>query len=81
MAVVAREDADGDRLLVAYYIPKLASDVKPGELRIFPRDHLPDYMVPARFIPLPSLPLNASGKLDRKSLPPLGGQRRESEDS
>ncbi|KAL3477784.1 hypothetical protein BJX99DRAFT_257156 [Aspergillus californicus] len=31
-------------------------------------DHLPTYMVPSYFIPLATMPLNASGKADRKCL-------------
>ncbi|MFP5288720.1 MAG: non-ribosomal peptide synthetase, partial [Thermoanaerobaculia bacterium] len=51
-----------DGSLVAY----VAGD--EADLAAFLRRSLPDYMVPAAFVWLPSLPLNASGKVDRRAL-------------
>jgi amino acid adenylation domain-containing protein len=70
--VVALDAGPGDRRLVAYIVPAAERRPVPGALRDFLGIRLPEYMVPATFALLPSLPLNANGKVDRASLPPLG---------
>jgi amino acid adenylation domain-containing protein/non-ribosomal peptide synthase protein (TIGR01720 family) len=65
--VTLREDYAGEPRLVAYLVP--AGDPTVAELRAHLEASLPDYMVPAAFVPLPALPLNANGKIDRAALP------------
>ncbi len=74
-AVILYEGPLGDKRLVAYVVAQHPQQALPGfDLRRFLAGRLPDYMVPATFIQLETLPLMPSRKLDRRSLPaPEGG--------
>ncbi|MFD6158646.1 non-ribosomal peptide synthase/polyketide synthase [Nocardia sp. NPDC060256] len=69
-AVVAvRDDAGVGEQLVAYVVESEPGTVPPGQLRAAAVRALPGYMVPAAYVVLDALPVNASGKLDRSALP------------
>jgi amino acid adenylation domain-containing protein len=66
--VVVREDREGDKRLIAYLVPEATGAEAAGPLRRVLESKLPDYMVPSAFVFLPTLPLTANGKIDRKAL-------------
>jgi amino acid adenylation domain-containing protein len=68
--VMVREDEPGEKRLVAYYTwREVEGRAEVEELRRHMAEKLPEYMVPAGYVRLESLPLTANGKLDRKALP------------
>ncbi|HSU81329.1 MAG TPA: amino acid adenylation domain-containing protein, partial [Thermoanaerobaculia bacterium] len=73
--VLVREDETGDKRLAAYVAntvttlePAPVPALGPEDLRTALRRTLPEAMVPAEVTVLPSLPLNANGKVDRRAL-------------
>jgi amino acid adenylation domain-containing protein len=78
-AVVMRDEALGDRRLVAYITLRSGATVAPEELRVYLRRKLPDYMLPNRFEFLGRLPLTPNGKVDRRALPAPRTSRPEGE--
>jgi amino acid adenylation domain-containing protein len=66
---VAREEASGDKSLIAYLIPTMGSQITIVGLREHLLRQLPEYMIPSAFLQLAEFPLTPNGKLDRKNLP------------
>ncbi len=75
--VLAREDEPGHKRLVAYILASGKDAPSASNLRAFLRECLPDYMMPAAFITIESLPLTTNGKIDRQALPAPGQMRPE----
>jgi acyl carrier protein len=72
--VSAREGASGGKWLVAHIVAGTAHDLNSGKLRDYLKEKLPEYMIPNVFMFLDSLPLTASGKVDRRRLPAPDGR-------
>ncbi len=88
--VVAREDAPGDKRLVAYVVQnpqyQAPDELKEGmpmllsQLRSYLKQKLPDYMIPPSLVLLEALPLMPNGKVDRRALPAPDDTRPELEE-
>ena len=66
----SQEETVGELRLVAYLTPVNSQNMPTvNELKVALKAKLPDYMVPSYFIWLESLPLTATGKVDRRALP------------
>ena len=70
-AVLAKPNKDGEKELVAYYVAK--EPIAMPALKSWLSSKLPSFMVPSYFVALETMPVNASGKIDRKKLPEPDG--------
>ncbi len=70
--VLAREDAHGQKQLVAYYRAQKDEACGAASLRTALSDCLPEYMVPAAYVEVEAWPQTVNGKLDRAALPVPG---------
>ncbi|TMR14680.1 non-ribosomal peptide synthetase, partial [Nonomuraea zeae] len=61
--VVAAPAPGGGRRLVAYVV----GTATPAEMHAALARRLPAYMLPAQYVPLPEIPLNRNGKVDRSA--------------
>src|ERR1700752_2690696 len=69
VAVIDRDDAEGNKFLVVYVTTKNGTGIEL--LRQYFGEHLPPTMLPSAFIELDQLPRTLNGKIDRKALPSL----------
>jgi amino acid adenylation domain-containing protein/non-ribosomal peptide synthase protein (TIGR01720 family) len=76
---IVRKDQPEDKRLVAYLTATEGKKIESRELRQYLREKLPNYMVPAAFVVLHSMPLTANGKVDRLALPAPDRARRDDE--
>ena len=75
--VLARRDASGEKILVAYAVPDDGATLDGAGLKRALAARLPDFMVPSFVVPLARLPLTQNGKLDRRALPEPDSGRHE----
>lgn len=75
------DTADADKTLVAYVVMENGAPDAVAQLRDYMKRRAPGYMVPDSFIPLPSLPLTANGKIDRARLSELSKAGRKTDDN
>ncbi|XLS29492.1 amino acid adenylation domain-containing protein [Flavobacteriaceae bacterium M23B6Z8] len=73
-AVLAKEDAQGQKRLVGYVVSSV--DFEKTAIEASLEKTLPTYMIPKQWVVLESLPLNQNGKVDKKALPEADGSER-----
>jgi iturin family lipopeptide synthetase A len=65
------KEVKNESCIVVYYVAD--PEIDKAELRSYLLKNLPEYMVPDFYAALKSIPLNSSGKVDRKALPNITG--------
>ncbi|ELR66773.1 Siderophore biosynthesis non-ribosomal peptide synthetase [Photobacterium marinum] len=69
--VVEVQKNSAQSVLVSYVVAQRSSMISPDTLKEYTAQYLPYYMVPRHIVLLPTLPLSANGKVDRKALPAI----------
>ncbi len=69
VVVIARENASGEKNLVAYVVPSREQVPTASELRSYLKQKLPHYMVPSAFVLLEAMPKTPNGKVDKRAMP------------
>ncbi|MEW6736015.1 MAG: amino acid adenylation domain-containing protein, partial [Acidobacteriota bacterium] len=67
--VIAAQEKLTDKRLVAYLVVEQDNEIDIGQLRVYLKEKLPEYMLPSAFVMLEKLPLTPNGKVDRRALP------------
>ncbi|MBB6716466.1 non-ribosomal peptide synthetase, partial [Clostridium gasigenes] len=75
VAVIAREDSVGEKAIYGYIVSDINVDFKKVKKEI--RKKLPDYMIPAYMMQIEQVPVNGSGKLDKRVLPEIAYESKE----
>ncbi|HKV11335.1 MAG TPA: amino acid adenylation domain-containing protein, partial [Thermoanaerobaculia bacterium] len=70
--VLALDDPQGGRRLVAFLVGETGSRPDAGEVQERLQQTLPEYMVPSAWVVLDALPLTPNGKVDRRALAETG---------
>ena len=60
---------DGEPMIVGYLVAAEGKQLNLSEIYTFLSQHLPDFMIPLRFVVMDALPVNLNNKLDRGTLP------------
>ncbi|MBP9192712.1 MAG: amino acid adenylation domain-containing protein, partial [Ignavibacteria bacterium] len=67
--VMVKADEIGNRRLVGYIVPEGDFAIGKDEILNYIKKKLPEYMIPALWVEMESLPVTPSGKINRKALP------------
>jgi amino acid adenylation domain-containing protein len=66
-AVVIARGEEASKQLIAYWVSN--ENIKADDLRRYLAEKLPEYMIPAAFMPLKVIPITPNGKIDYRALP------------
>ncbi len=66
-AVIPYQKGNKDAVLIAFYVSR-GCEVNEADIKLLLAQSLPNYMIPSRILPLESIPVNTSGKVNRHRL-------------